>query len=65
MDDRYETRRLAADIMTGLLFIIGSICMFYESLSHLARSLYLAGSCMMLVKALVNLAYRFRRKKSR
>lgn len=56
---RYETASIANDVVTGLLFLVGSILFFWESLSTAAVWLFVVGSVLMLVRPTIRLARRF------
>lgn len=59
---RYETGMILSEIVTGLLFIAGSICMFYPQTKRIPTVLYLTGSMMMLLRSGLRASYRFRLK---
>lgn len=59
---RYETGMILSEIMTALLFITGSILMFYFHLKSIATVLYLIGSIMMLLRSGLRASYWFRLK---
>lgn len=59
---RYETGMILSEILTALLFISGSIMMFYFHLKSIATVLYLIGSIMMLLRSGLRASYWFRLK---
>ncbi|NMO97442.1 YrhK family protein [Paenibacillus lemnae] len=60
--NRYETGMVLSEIVTGLFFIAGSICMFYPQSKHIPTVLYLTGSIMMLLRSGLRASYWFRLK---
>lgn len=49
--DRYEWRFVVLGLVGNVLFFLGSVCFFFKSLETLAISLFVAGSCFMLVSS--------------
>jgi hypothetical protein len=60
--NRYEVGMVISEIMTGLLFIAGSILMFYPQMKRIATVLYLLGSITMLLRSGLRGSYWFRLK---
>ena len=60
--NRYEVGMVAGDIATGLLFIAGSICLFYPETGRAPTVLYLIGSISMLLRSALRASYWFRFK---
>ncbi|MFC7677506.1 YrhK family protein [Paenibacillus sp. GCM10028914] len=60
--NRYETGMILSEIVTGLLFISGSILMFYPNMRSIPTVLYLIGSIMMLLRSGLRASYWFRLK---
>lgn len=61
---RYETGMILSEILTAILFISGSILMFYLHMKSFATVLYLIGSIMMLLRSGLRASYWFRLKSS-
>lgn len=59
---RYEVGMVLSEIVTGILFISGSICMFYPQMKSVPTVLYLIGSIMMLLRSGLRASYWFRLK---
>jgi hypothetical protein len=55
---RYETASIANDVLTGVLFLVGSILFFWQSTSTAAVWLFVIGSVLMLVRPSIRLARR-------
>ncbi len=55
---RYETASIANDVLTGLLFLVGSILFFSESTMAAATWLFVIGSVLMLVRPVIRLTRR-------
>jgi hypothetical protein len=49
--DRYEWWFVVLGLIGNGLFFLGSVCFFFKSLETLAISLFVAGSCFMLVSS--------------
>lgn len=60
--NRYEVGMVISEIATGLLFITGSILMFYPHMKRIPTVLYLMGSIMMLLRSGLRGSYWFRLK---
>ena len=60
--NRYETGMVLSEIVTGLLYIAGSISMFYPQTERIPTVLYLTGSIMMLLRSGLRASYWFRLK---
>lgn len=56
---RYETASIANDVLTGLLFLVGSILFFWSSTATVAVWLFVIGSVLMLVRPVIRLTRRF------
>lgn len=57
--NRYEVGMVISEILTGLLFISGSILMFYPQMKNTPTVLYLVGSIMMLLRSGLRGSYWF------
>ncbi len=55
---RYETASIANDVVTGLLFLVGSCLFFSESTTVAATWLFVVGSVLMLIRPTIRLARR-------
>lgn len=53
---------MLSELLTGLLFITGSILMFYPGTKRISTVLYLLGSIMMLLRSGIRGSYWFRLK---
>lgn len=60
--NRYEAGMVISEIATGLLFIAGSIMMFYPQMKRIPTVLYLLGSITMLLRSGLRGSYWFRLK---
>ncbi|WP_234032880.1 YrhK family protein [Paenibacillus faecalis] len=60
--NRYEAGMVLSEIVTGLFFISGSICMFYSEKRIVPTVLYLIGSITMLLRSGLRASYWFRLK---
>lgn len=49
--DRYEWWFVVLGLLGNALFFVGSICFFFKHLETFAISLFVAGSCFMLVSS--------------
>ena len=59
---RFEAGMMLSELLTGLLFITGSILMFYPGTKRFSTVLYLLGSIMMLLRSGIRGSYWFRLK---
>lgn len=55
---RYETASIANDVLTGLLFLVGSALFFSDSTTTAATWLFVVGSVLMLVRPVIRLTRR-------
>lgn len=55
---RYETLSIVNDVVTALMFVIGSILFFKESTTYAATWLFTIGSVLFLVRPLIRLTRR-------
>ncbi|WP_054955665.1 YrhK family protein [Paenibacillus dakarensis] len=60
--NRFEVGMILSEIVTGFLFIAGSISMFYSPRKSITIVLYLIGSIMMLLRSGLRASYWFRLK---
>ncbi|KOP64925.1 hypothetical protein AMS62_06435 [Bacillus sp. FJAT-18019] len=60
--NRYEVGMVISEILTGLLFIAGSILMFYPQMKRIPTVLYLLGSITMLLRSGLRGSYWFQFK---
>lgn len=60
--NRYEAGMVISEIVTGLLFISGSLLMFYPQSGKIPTVLYMTGSIMMLLRSGLRASYWFRLK---
>ena len=56
---RYETASIANDVLTGLLFLVGSIMFFSDSTMTAGTWLFVVGSVLMLIRPVIRLTRRF------
>lgn len=49
--DRYEWWFVVLGLIGNALFFLGSVCFFFKQLETVAISLFVAGSCFMLVSS--------------
>jgi YrhK-like protein len=55
---RYETASIANDVVTGLLFLVGSVLFFSDSTMVAGTWLFVVGSVLMLVRPSIRLTRR-------
>ncbi|MFB5674860.1 YrhK family protein [Paenibacillus terreus] len=57
--NRYEILHLLSSALSSLLFLAGSLFMFYSDLRKPASVLFILGSIQMLLRSLISLSYHF------
>jgi hypothetical protein len=55
---RYETASIANDVLTGVLFLVGSVLFLRESTTTAAVWLFVVGSGLMLIRPTIRLTRR-------
>lgn len=60
--NRYEAGMMISELFTGMLFVAGSICLFYPHTKPIPQVLYLLGSIAMLLRSGIRGSYWFRLK---
>ena len=55
---RYETLSIANDVLTALMFVVGSLLFFKESTTYAATWLFTIGSVLFLIRPLIRLTRR-------
>ncbi|WP_446666810.1 YrhK family protein [Flexivirga sp. B27] len=55
---RYETLSILNDIVTGLLFLVGSVLFFGDSTAYTGTWLFVLGSVLMLIRPCIRLTRR-------
>lgn len=60
--NRYEVGMMISELFTGMLFVAGSICLFYPGTRPIPQVLYLLGSISMLLRSGIRGSYWFRLK---
>jgi hypothetical protein len=55
---RYETASIANDVLTGVLFLVGSVLFFWTATSTAAVWLFVVGSVLMLIRPSIRLTRR-------
>lgn len=53
---RYEAASIVNDVLIGLWFLIGSVFLFFDSLTRAGTVLFVIGSVEMLIRPVVRLA---------
>lgn len=61
--NRYETAHLASEIVTAILYLVGSFFLFYPDLKVIGSCMFILGSIQMLVRSLLRMSYRIKLKK--
>jgi hypothetical protein len=55
---RYETASIANDVLTGLLFVVGSVMFFYDATMTAGIWLFVIGSVLMVIRPVIRLTRR-------
>lgn len=58
--NRYETAHLASEIVTAILYLVGSFFLFYPDLKVIGSCMFILGSIQMLVRSLLRMSYRIK-----
>lgn len=63
IQNRYETAHLVSEILTSILFLAGSFCLFYPEVKLVGSCLFILGSIQMLIRGLLRISYHLKIKK--
>lgn len=61
--NRYETAHMASEIVTAILYLVGSFFLFYPDLKVIGSIMFILGSIQMLVRSLIRMSYLIKLKK--
>ncbi|MDO7906421.1 YrhK family protein [Paenibacillus sp. JX-17] len=61
--DRYETAHIVSEISTALLFIAGSLFLFYPQYKMAGTCLFILGSIQMFIRSMLRISYYFQFRK--
>ncbi|WP_454193434.1 YrhK family protein [Paenibacillus sp. Marseille-Q7038] len=61
--NRYETVHVASEIVTAILYLVGSFFLFYPDLKVIGSIMFILGSIQMLVRALIRMSYMVKLRK--
>lgn len=61
--NRYETAHVASEIVTAILYLVGSFFLFYPDLKVIGSIMFILGSIQMLVRALIRMSYLIKLRK--